>query len=191
MDDFEQEFRQLVQTQTPQASPVMFAKRERLQPMPKQMAADFLSDHWLLILGVVVLGASVLVSLPAQQKNRADQDKLAETVRPIAAQIQQDAALNALAGQKNQIAEDRFNNPNCVAAFVVTSGEPVYNVDRRLVSAGSTVCGLDGSTGVTIGHPTGRIDAVTGAPIMRPIASAVYSSKGVAFEKFKAKWGQL
>ncbi|MBD2076301.1 hypothetical protein H6F86_20940 [Phormidium sp. FACHB-592] len=187
MDDFEREFTQAMQIQS---APVAFSRRERIQPMPKQAAADFFADHWMVLAGVGVLAASVFASLPAQLRNSADQARLAETVRPISAQFQLDAALNGLAAQKNQIAEDRFSNPNCVVAAAVISGEPVYNIDRRLVSAGSTVCGLDGSTGVVIGHPTGRLDHVTGTAIMRPIADKVYSSKGAAFAKFKAKWGK-
>ncbi len=187
MDDFEREFTQAMQTQPP--SPT-FSRRERLQPRTKQVVWDFFADHWMVLAGVGVLAASALAALPAQLRNSADQARLAEAVRPISAQFQLDAALNGLAAQKNQIAEDRFSNPNCVVAASVISGESVYNIDRRLVSAGSTVCGLDGSSGVIVGHPTERLDRVTGLSIMRPIADKVYSSKGAAFAKFKAKWGK-
>ncbi|MBD2019189.1 hypothetical protein H6F43_03195 [Leptolyngbya sp. FACHB-36] len=148
---------------------------------------DWVEDHGLLIGGAIFALIALGFATPGLLENQRQNQQAGNELRPLLAEQQRQQALNQIAAGQNQIAEDRYKNPNCVAVQRVVSGEPAHRLDGTIVSAGSMVCDFGGGTGLVIAHPTGKFDPVTRQQIMRPIVTQVISSQGPEFQSFRKR----
>lgn len=149
---------------------------------------DWLEDNWKICTGIIVLGGCVFLSYPSIITSQNRTEIIRNQLQGKIADIEFQRAESDLQRQRNGIAEARYADPNTVPVRAIRSGETVYRLDGQVASAGVIAADCQGFTAQIEGHPTKEIDLVTGAIIMRPIASKVYASRGEAYQKFRDQW---
>lgn len=174
---------------------------ELLAPKPKQTSItlkasksarydfrDFIDDNWQVIGGGILLVVIGGLSMPNILANQKQMSVLSQQMRPEAEAVKKQAALNAIAVKKNEIAEQRFGDPSIIPVISVRAGETPNLRNGKIASANIIVGDCEGLTGEVVPHPVKRFDAVTGAQIRRPIVANVYASRGDNYQKFAEKY---